>query len=809
MSRTTLELRWSWRDLRRRAPLVAAIALVIALGTGTYASLMGTSAWRTQSNDASFAMLNVHDLRLSLAQGTTTDEGRLAALTRSLPGAGSVEAVRERLLVPTQVSGPDGLLVPGELVGTAVGSGPGVDDVSRAAGRGLTTADDGTPTVLLERTFAVRNGLAEAGELTLSGGVPVMYVGHGQSPEYFIVSGGQGGLPFLSQKSFGVLFSTLRSAQALTGQADQVNDVVLTLRPGTDRDALEAELRTALAAVQPPLSATVSTTDEIDSYRVLYDDIEGDAQLWRIIALLVLGGAAFAAFNLTTRVVEAQRREIGVGMALGVRRGELALRPLLFGVQVALLGVLLGVGVGLLVGAALRQVFVDLLPLPVWHTPFQVGVYAQAAALGFGLPCLAVAWPVWRAVRVEPVEAIRVGHLAARGTGLAPLLRRLRLPGRTWQHMPLRNVLRTPRRTVLTALGVAAALTTLVTTIGFLDTFGATLDRSEDELLSRQPDRVTVALAGFQTEDSAALAAVRSLPEVGEITPGLLLPVVADPDGAQVDLLAATLGPSRGWTPTVVQGRLDGGLVLAEKAARDLDVSVGDVVAVEHPQALPDGGFRTVRSSLPVAGLHPNPMRPLAYLDDRTAVVFGLAGVSNVLTVTPADGTSAQEVRRALLAVPQVTSAEAVSTTTEGMRTSLEEFLGVLQVGAAVTLLLALLIAYNTASIASDERAREHATMLAFGLPVRSVLGTNVVEAALLGVLSTAMGLVGGWAVLSWATATTIPDVMPEIGVSATLAGSTIVSALALGVGTVALAPLLTVRRLRRLDIPATLRVVE
>jgi putative ABC transport system permease protein len=809
MSRMTLWLRWSWRDLRRRAPLVAAIALVIALGTGTYASLMGTGAWRTQSNDASFSMLNVHDLRVALSQGTTTAEGQLAALTRSLPDAASVEAVRERLLVPTQIAGPDGLLVPGEVVGTAVGGGPGVDEVSRAAGRSLTAADDGTPTVVLERAFADSNGLPDTGELTLSGAVPVTYVGLGQSPEYFMVSGGQGTLPFLSQKSYGVLFSTLGTAQAVSGLDGRINDVVLTLRAGADRDALEGQLRSALLTADPPLSGTVSTTDDIDAYRVLYDDIAADAQLWRIIALLILGGAALAAFNLTTRVVEAQRREIGVGMALGVRSRELALRPLLFGVHVALLGVVLGVGVGLLVGAALRQVFVDLLPLPVWHTPFQVGVYAQAAALGFGLPCLAVAWPVWRAVRMEPVEAIRVGHLAARGTGLAPLLRRLRLPGRTWQQMPLRNVLRTPRRTVLTALGVAAAITTLVTTVGFLDSFGATLDRSERELLSRQPDRVTVALAGFHGDDSTAVTAVRALPQVSDADPAVLMPVVADPDGEAVDLFAATLGPADGWTPTLVEGRLDGGLVLAEKAARDLDVGVGDMLAVEHPQAQSDGSFRTVRSDLAVAGLHPNPMRPLAYLDTRTATVFGLAGVSNALTVTPADGVGTDDVRRALLAVPQVTSAEAVAASAQGMRTSLEEFMGVLRIGAAVTLVLALLIAFNTASIAGDERSREHATMLAFGLPVRSVLATNVAESALLGVLSTAMGLAGGWAVLSWMTATTVPAVMPEIGVSATLAGSTIVAALVLGVGTVALAPLLTVRRLRRLDVPATLRVVE
>ena len=52
-----------------------------------------------------------------------------------------------------------------------------------------------------------------------------------------------------------------------------------------------------------------------------------------IFAALLLGAAAFAAFNLISRTIEAQRREIGIGMALGVRPRVLARRPLLLGAR--------------------------------------------------------------------------------------------------------------------------------------------------------------------------------------------------------------------------------------------------------------------------------------------------------------------------------------------------------------------------------------------------------------------------------------------------------------------------------------------
>ena len=79
MSSRALWVRWSWRDLRARWAQVCALALVIALGTGTYAALLSTSAWRTQFNDASFALLHTHDLRVALAAGSTVPQGSLLA----------------------------------------------------------------------------------------------------------------------------------------------------------------------------------------------------------------------------------------------------------------------------------------------------------------------------------------------------------------------------------------------------------------------------------------------------------------------------------------------------------------------------------------------------------------------------------------------------------------------------------------------------------------------------------------------------------------------------------------------------------
>jgi putative ABC transport system permease protein len=302
---------------------------------------------------------------------------------------------------------------------------------------------------------------------------------------------------------------------------------------------------------------------------------------------------------------------------------------------------------------------------------------------------------------------------------------------------------------------------------------------------------------------------VRALPEAGAVQAGLLVPGTVRSHGRSVDVAAEVLPAGAAWTPRLSAGRLDGGLVLSRKAAADLGAVVGTVVTFRHPQAA-GGGQRTADSPVRVAGIDASPMRGYAYLDSAAAAgLLGVAGMTNLLTVLPSAGHSAADVQRALLDVRHVASAQSVRAATDGLRASLDQFTGILNVAAVVALLLVLLIAFNTASIGIDERSREHATMMAFGLPVRAVLGMTATESVLVGVLGTVTGVAAGYGLLAWLTATTIAGVMPEIGVTAALSAGTVAAAVLLGTAAVAAAPLFTLRKLRRTDIPATLRVAE
>ncbi|MFJ9119580.1 ABC transporter permease [Streptomyces sp. NPDC102394] len=813
MTSRLMWLRWSWRDLRQRWVLVLAIALTIALGTGAYAGFTGTADWRTRSYDASYAKLRMHDLRLTLTKGTTAPAGTLRRLVAGIPSAGRVRAVSERLVVPTQVAASHGgrrILVAGRLVGAAPAAA--VDRVHVYAGRQVAAGESGRAVAVLERAFARHYDLPSSGTVRISGGTPVHYVGQGSAPDYFSPAS-DSGIPMIGESGFAVLFVPLATAQRLAGAPGRVDEAVLTLAPGTDPSTVAGQLERALGSGPTPLSGTVTVRADEIGYHALYEDINGDARFFDIIALLLLLGAAFGAFNLTSRVVEAQRREIGIGMALGVPRTRIAARPMLLGVQIALLGVALGLGVGTVVSRAMAGLLTDLLPLPVWNTPFQYRTFLLAALLGFALPLLAVAWPVWRAVRVRPVDAIRVGHLAARGGGLTPLLRRLRVPGRGYRQLPLRNVLRNPRRTALTSLGIGAAVTIMITVFGMLDSFDAMLGDSEHEANRGGAGRIVAQLDGYHADDSAQVRAIAAAPGVEGATPLLTVPATArHADGGSVSLIVELrdLGAG-GWRPTLTAGSLarhPGGLVLSEKAAHDLGVRPGDSLLLRHPRRSGQA-FSLTDSRVTVAAVHPNPLRTVAYLDRSRAGLFGLAATANAVEVLPAPGTDPARLEQTLFAIPGVAGVQTATEGVDALREGVGQLTGILDIAAGVTLALAVLIAFNAASISADERSRENATMFAFGLPVRTVLGMAVAESALLGTLGTAAGIVLGQGIDRWMVRVQLARTMPEIGFDVTLAPGTYLTALLLGIVAVALTPLLTARRLRRMNIPATLRVVE
>jgi putative ABC transport system permease protein len=89
------------------------------------------------------------------------------------------------------------------------------------------------------------------------------------------------------------------------------------------------------------------------------------------------------------------------------------------------------------------------------------------------------------------------------------------------------------------------------------------------------------------------------------------------------------------------------------------------------------------------------------------------------------------------------------------------------------------------------------------------VLGIVIKESVIVGVIATIVGLIGGVVFLNWMLDSLATTTLPDVGIDVYLSPTTILIAAIVGIASVAVTPLLLARRLRRMNLPATLRVVE
>ncbi len=802
-----LWLRWCLRDFRGRWVQILATGLVLAVGIGAFAGLGGMRAWRESSADRSLAATRAHDVRIDLAGGAYTRTGRLRAALRRLP-AGTVAAAEERLIVPSQIDASQPgrpVLVPARLVGIPVRPrGQAVDAVAVRAGRGLSAAP-GARGVVLDWNFARHFGLADRGRIRLAGVGTTSYTGLGVSPQYFLVvnDAGMSG----AESTLAVVYLPLGEAQRAAGRPGAVNELLVRATPGVPAARLAGAVRRVLARALPGAAATVTLGTAEGSTRIQYRDARNDQKTYWAFALILLVAAALSAFNLVNRVVEAQRREIGIGMALGAEPRALAVRPLVLGLQIGVLGAVLGVPVGLGLSALIRDLFKDFLPLPVYASSFPWALYLLGGGLGLAIGPAAAAAPVRRALGVAPVDAIRTGFRAAKGGGATALLRRL--PGRPIALLPLRNLARTPRRTTMTLVGLGATITAVVSVLAMVDSIGDVADRQAAMVLSSEPNRLDVSLARPVAAGSPVLRRIAGARGVARAEPGLTVEGELRAGGRAFAVAVVFFDPrSRIWHPDPGASAGRGGVLLAGKAGEDLHVAPGDTVLLSHPRRT-GATFALARTPVRVRGIHANPVRAVVYADRADAAALGLGGLVSTVTVQPRAGVGTGAIERELFGLPGVASVAPAAADTEALRTTVDAFNSAIRIVAFITLGLALLVAFTSTSVSVEERRREYATMFAFGLPARSGLRVAMTESLVTGLLGTVVGLGAGFAVAGWIVGSLMPDTFPDLGTRLAFSGASLATTLGLGILAVTAAPLLTLRRLRRMDVPSTLRVME
>jgi lipoprotein-releasing system permease protein len=231
-------------------------------------------------------------------------------------------------------------------------------------------------------------------------------------------------------RSLGTFVPKIRSYEVTglfeTGMYDYDNSYVVMRREiaqqfaGLDSAVTGLEVRLAdprhadtfATTLEAQLGYPYRALDWQSQNRSLFSALKLEKLGMGLVVFLICVVAAFNIVGTLTMVVRDKTREIGILLAMGMRRASIRRIFLAQGIFIGLVGTVLGVVFGLLLGASVNNgqlipidpsiYFIDHLPV---HTEPRDALFVIAASLL--IATLAPLYPSIQAARLEPVAAIR------------------------------------------------------------------------------------------------------------------------------------------------------------------------------------------------------------------------------------------------------------------------------------------------------------------------------------------------------------------------------------------------------------------
>lgn len=712
------------RDFARLRGQVAAIALVVACGVATVVATRTAYESLVGARDDYYARHRFADVFAHLERAPDALRARIT----TIPG---VAAVETRIVADVTLDVP-GLDEPAaaRLVSLPDGHEPTLNAIHLRSGRSLdpTRRDE----AIVSEAFARANRL-EVGDTigaVLNGRwQDLRIVGLGLSPEYVYEIRPQDLFP--DPRRFGVIWmgrAALGPAFDLDGA---FNDVSIQLAEGASPgDVIERLDR--LLERHGGLGAY--GRDEQLSARFVEDEIRQNRITGTVLPAIFLGVAAFLLHIVLSRLVSLQREQIAVLKAFGYRDSSVAAHYLALALAAVALGAVIGVAVGLWLGALMNSVYRDFYRFPSF--PYEpggpviaiaVGVSALAAALGaLSAVRRVLALPPAEAMRPEPPARFRAGLLERSG-----LLARLATSAR----MVVRQISRRPVRASLSVVGLALAVAILVLARFFSDAIGTLA-----EVQFRAAQREDVSVAFHEPLGTAVGFELAALPGVLAVETSRSVPARIRA-GHRSRRIAVTGLPPKPSLRRVVDR--DGrpvatppdGAVLTQHLARLLGVGPGDVVEIEVLEG------RRQRLRVRVASLADELLGMSVYLDSRALARLLEEQGSVTGAWLRVDSREASELYRRLKRMPAVAGVGNRLAALRSFEDTLARNLGVMNFILVVfACVIAAAMVYNSARIALSERTRELASLRVLGFTRREVTEMLLGEQALLLLLALPAG---------------------------------------------------------------------
>jgi putative ABC transport system permease protein len=781
------------RDLRASLAQSTALVVVVMLGVASFVASVAAFRDLATSYQSTYDRLHLADVTFSV---TAAPESAADDLRR-LDGVRTVEA---RLVVDTGLEHPgaDGATqepIRARLIGVPPASHPAVDDILLLRGDYFSAGQ--TDTLIMESHFAEYYHLNPGDTVTpILGGrpVPLRAVGVAASPEYLVVSPSKQEI-FPSVRSFGVFFMPQSELQQRLGLEGTVNNFAVLLAPGADPAAV---VRAAQEVLSPYGLLETTLQKDQPSNAALNADLEGFREMAYLMPIVILLVAAVSVYVMLGRQVRAQAPQIGLMKAIGYTNTAVLWHYLLSALVIGVLGAGLGVILGLPLGYLITKSYTQALGIPIAAARFYPELPVEGVLISLLATMLAAIGPARGALRQSPAQAMRLDPAVAQVKGRVSVLERL-LPLPLWLRLPLRNVLRVPRRSLTTALGIVFAYVLFLMVWGMVDSMNYFFRNNYTEV-----ERWDLAAVFDAPQSPDVLDEIRGWEGVKKAEPLAQIPATLKAGAHSEDVLLTAVEPDqtlhgfRFPAGVSAESALGGGrLVLSRGLLEKIGLHEGDQVTLDTPFGLQDFTLGPPSDEL---------MNTIVYLslDELQKRAGTPVPPVNAYYLT-VDSAQAAPIKIDLYHLPGAVSVQRKTDMVADLQSYMVLFYAFMGVMVIFALLMAFALLFNAMTVGVLERKREFATMRSLGTGRRWIALLLSGESLILWLFTLVPGLLSGYLMALGMGSAFSTDLFTFTIV---IAPVTYVAAAAGILLTMLLAALPAVRRVNRLNLAEATKVL-
>jgi putative ABC transport system permease protein len=722
------------RDLWRLRAQSLAIALVIAAGVGMVIMSFGMIRSLEATRTAYYDVYRFADIFAPIRRAHRSAIQEL----RELPGVAYAEG---------RVGASAILDVPGiaEPVSSRVHSLPDRDGLNQLVVRsGRLPSLDSTSEAVVNEAFAKAARLSPGDRFTAliyGKEVDLRLVGTVLSPEYvYAVAPGQ---IFPDNRRYGVVWMNREPLAGMLDLRESFNEALVRLAPGASQDEVIRQLYHLLDRYG---AVGAYGRDLQISDRFVSNEIDQLATTVEILPPIFLAVAAFLLNIVLARLIDTEREVIGLMKAFGYSDRAVLVHYAQLALLLSALGLVLGAALGTWLGRGLAGIYQQYFVFPFLE--FRAGVLPYL--VGFATTLVAVlagaALSVFRAARLTPAEAMRPQAPPDYSGWLTGSWITRSMPDEP-SRMVVRNLLQRPVRSLLTVLGLAAALALYVASASSTDN----VDRMIDIAFNRA-ERGDMVVTFSEPRDARALYELQRLPGVIRVEPFRATSAQLTSahhrvrEGLSSNIPAADLSRLVDLSGRVVEPP-PAGAVISSRLARQLDVAAGDRI-----EAAVTEGERP-RLELEIAAVVDTPLGSSARLDKAVLNRLLREGDSLNGAYLAIDPSQREELFRTLKETPQISGVTSQDAIIQGVRDTVAEQMGIVTLfNTGFAALIVLGVVYNSARISLSERARDLASLRVLGFRRNEAAFVLLGELGILVLISLPLGVLLGIALSRFVT---------------------------------------------------------